>query len=218
MKPELEEFIGTQAPTTDIFCFQEVGGSDLPFYLELLPDYKGVFANKSSLKNFCYGLAVFVRRDIEITDWKAFLMKNAWAGIALWTKLKSPEGNEFAVCNVHGNPFPGHKLDTPGRLVQSGKIIHRMERLKTPAKIIGGDFNLLPQAQSVGMFEGAGFRDLIGDYGIPTTRNQKAWARHPDNPQYYADYVFVRGMEVIGFCVPEIIVSDHQPMIVNFEI
>ena len=68
---------------------------------------------------------------------------------------------------------PGHKLDTPVRLRQS-KLILDFLKDKVGSKIIGGDFNLLPETRSVEMFEKAGYRNLIKEFGIKNTRNKFA--------------------------------------------
>lgn len=66
------------------------------------------------------------------------------------------------------------------------------------------------------MFEKNGYKDLIKDYKIPTTRNKVAWKMYPDNPQLYSDYVFVSsGIEVKSFSVIENEISDHLPLILE---
>jgi endonuclease/exonuclease/phosphatase family metal-dependent hydrolase len=112
-------------------------------------------------------------------------------------------------------PLPGHKIDTPKRLYQSEAILNMFE--EKGAVIIGGDFNLLPHTQSVQTFVEQGYRNLITEFDIKTTRNQITYERHPDNIQYYADYAFVSpAIEVIDFIVPTDIVSDHQPLELTF--
>jgi endonuclease/exonuclease/phosphatase family metal-dependent hydrolase len=67
------------------------------------------------------------------------------------------------------------------------------------------------------MFSQNGFRDLIKDYGIKSTRNEFAWV-HPVKLMY-SDYVYVGGdIKVKSFDVPYMKISDHLPLIVELEI
>lgn len=83
-------------------------------------------------------------------------------------------------------------------------------------KIVGGDFNLFPETKSIKMWEEIGYRNLIKEYGIKTTRNEYAWRNYPNNKHYFSDYVFVDpSVKVTNFDVPEMTISDHLPMIVE---
>jgi endonuclease/exonuclease/phosphatase family metal-dependent hydrolase len=85
-------------------------------------------------------------------------------------------------------------------------------------KIIGGDFNLLPETKSAQMFEENDYRSLIKEFRIRTTRNRLAWELYPNDKQYYADYVFVSpGVNVKEFSVPENEISDHLALILRVE-
>ena len=65
-------------------------------------------------------------------------------------------------------------------------------------------------------FAAAGYRDLVKEYQIATTRNRLAWEKWPNNMQLYADYTFVSpGVTVPDFRVPAIEVSDHLSMIID---
>ena len=124
------------------------------------------------------------------------------------------------LANIHGKARPGHKLDTPTRLRQS-KVIINFFKDKHGPKIIGGDFNLLPETKSVQMFEEAGYKNLIKDYKIKTTRNMLAWGtlKKSEEKQCFADYVFTSSdVKVKSFEVPDIKISDHLPLILSFEI
>ena len=46
---------------------------------------------------------------------------------------------------------------------------------KVGPKIIGGDFNLNPDTESIKMFEEAGYKNLIKDFKIENTRNEISW-------------------------------------------
>lgn len=108
------------------------------------------------------------------------------------------------------------------RLRQSEKIINFFND-KKGLKIIGGDFNLNPDTKSVMMFEKAGYRNLIKEFDIKSTRNKLSWKQFKNQPdfvkQYFADYVFVSSdVKVKDFTVPYNEISDHLPLILDFDI
>jgi len=130
----------------------------------------------------------------------------------------------LSICNAHGLPFPGSKRDTPDRLEQSRELIEFLNKFPGE-KIIAGDFNLLPDTKSIHMIEEAGYRNLITDFGITTTRgtlNRKLHPEYEHGPegfQEFADYTFVTpGVRVRSFEVPDLPISDHLPMILEFYI
>lgn len=135
---------------------------------------------------------------------------------------------DFLVCNIHGVSLPGDKNDSEERLEQSKTILGFARSINMPA-IIGGDFNLNPDTKSVKMFEEAGYKNLIKDYKIVSTRNHFAWEQAEVQlvkqgfeffgKQYFADYVFVSPeIKIKNFEVPNIEVSDHSPLILDFEV
>jgi endonuclease/exonuclease/phosphatase family metal-dependent hydrolase len=85
-------------------------------------------------------------------------------------------------------------------------------------KIIGGDFNLNKNTESVKMFEKNGYRNLIEEFGIEVTRNHLIWDLYPENIQFWADYLFVSPeVKVKSFEVPKNEVSDHLPQVLVIE-
>lgn len=216
-KDELTAFIEREAPTTDIFCFQEAELATRQYLQGMLPGFAEYAATKGIGIGGDIELATYVRSTYEVTRVDALLHDVQDAGQALLTTIKNGD-KSATVVNIHGVAFvTDTKLDTPGRLVQSKTIIAALEGSDNPA-IVGGDFNLSPEAESVTMFAAAGYRDLIAEYEIKTTRNRLAWASYPDNPQYYADYAFTSStVDVRSFTVPDIEVSDHLPLIIEFD-
>jgi len=90
-------------------------------------------------------------------------------------------------------------------------------------QIVIGDFNLLPDTESIKKFEVYGYQNLIEDFAIKSTRNRIAWEQFKNEPgfvkQHYADYCFVsKDVKVKKFTVPNIEVSDHLPLILEFEV
>ena len=76
-----------------------------------------------------------------------------------------------------------------------------------------GDFNLLPDTESLRMLESAGLRNLVVECGVTSTRTS-LYAR----PEPFADYVFVSdGIAVRDFHVLPDVVSDHTPLLLEFD-
>jgi len=221
-KEPLAAFIREQKRGTDVFCFQEAYGDMQTLASELLGDYTGMSAHKTIVrgsKDDSMDSAVYVRQGIDVISSGTLLEDGRLdTGLGLYARLRTPAG-ELYVCNVHGVTLRvdgfDDKLDKPSRLEQSQAFIDFFKDKSQPI-IVGGDFNMLPEAKSLHMFEEAGYRNLITDYGITSTRNRFIWERYPDTPQKFADYVFVRGdVNVQDFRVPDIEISDHLPQLLE---
>lgn len=213
----IKQFIQTHAADTDIFCFQEAYEDVMrPLCRELLPGFQEFTHDKEKVGDD-FGQATYVRNDIHVISSGPLLDNAPECGVALYIKVAVADQNLY-ICNFHGVPMPGEKFDTPPRLQQSKELIKFFENHNAPA-IIGGDFNLMPETESVKIFETRGYKNLIQDYNISTTRNQISWAKYPDSRQYYADFVFTPPeVAITQFHVPQNQVSDHLPMIIEFDI
>lgn len=215
MQESLVDYLAEQARDTDIFCFQEATepmkracASVLSGYREI-SDYKYI----SELEN--YSQATFVRKDIPILSSGTLMAEDMERGLATYVKIRV-DGREMYVCNAHGNSRPVEKRDNPGRLAFSRGLIEFFQHKDVPV-VIGGDFNLLPETDSVKMFERAGYRDLIRGFDIDTTRNRLVWDRFPVK-MYYSDYVFLNEhVQLKDFIVPKNEVSDHLPMLLEID-
>ena len=218
VKKEIERFITNHSKDTEIFCLQEIYEKmkvlckDLFQEYMVASDYKHINDNESYFQN------TYVRRDLSVISKKTLLKNTQGTGLAVYTQIQN--GNKtLHVCNVHGVSQPGDKTDNKNRLQQSLEIINFFKEIKG-LKIIGGDFNLEFDTQSVKMFEENGYKNLIKDFNIPTTRNRLTWEKYPEEgKQYFADYVFVSpDVPIKEFSVPNIEISDHLPMILDIEL
>ncbi len=133
-------------------------------------------------------------------------------------------GFGVTIVTLHGNSQPGSKRDSPKRLAQSQKVLDFLAD-KDGEKIVLGDFNLMPDTESVRMWERAGYRNLVAEYGIKSTRGSNhrklspQYANTPEGYQEFADYTFTSpGVKVTSFEVPDIPLSDHLPMILEFSV
>lgn len=123
------------------------------------------------------------------------------------------------ILNIHGY-YAGAgvgKHDTEKRILQSQGIVDFIKTLSGDI-ILGGDFNLNPDTESIAMIEKAGLRNLITEFQIKSTRTthypEKKRAKWP-----HADYVFVsKNVQVKSFSVDiDSLISDHAPMYLEIE-
>ena len=234
------DYISSETSRTDIFCFQEIYRSSAPgteykrcrthLFEELQSILKGHTAYFSLLRsqlcngepvdfNVEYGLAAFVSGRMELEEAETIpIVPQSMSpddGRAL-QHLRFGGKAPFSVFNFHGLSLPGEKLDTPERLMQSGLVAKALVEKPGP-KILCGDFNLMPDTQSVRLLE-EGMVNLIKTFDIKNTRNEISWQFY-NNRQYFADYTFVSPeVKVKNFEVPYNLASDHLPMVLEFEL
>lgn len=240
------DYISSLLGEVDIFCFQEVFKSeyygtdikergDMQMYEKLkqiLKEYNAVFLKKSSGRDFIskvnfqveHGLAVFFKKNIQIQDHKECFsifpseiqhpvegMINCQKAICLLN------GKSVLIMNYHGPAQPGNKLDTDERIAVSEKLKQIWEEDGSQYKILCGDFNLMPETQSIKILDEISI-NLIKKYNIQNTRNEISWAKY-NNKQRFADFCFVsENIEVKNFEVPYNLASDHLPMVLDFDI
>lgn len=254
----LMAFLRAAADDTDFFCLQEIfdspergrtvsWGGRADIYKDLcavLPDFTPYYAISvhdfdGDLKTdfpLSHGIAIFTRKDVAILSQGDFLISGEnWQGPGTseifphkfqYVRFEKDDV-PYTLANVHGVAFPGDKRDTPERLAQSQKIIDFLasERGK---KILGGDFNLMPDTESIRMIEragmpphppmdGGGMRNLVTEFSVTDTRGAIAHAQYPpSNLQYFADFAFVSpDIRVSSFAAPELEISDHLPLILE---
>lgn len=237
---QLDSFIARQMADTKLFCFQEMldfkEGADLSgipggeggvpnLYERIskrLDGFNGVLGEPYS--NFGESLAIFSSKDVKVEDHGEIVLcepkemsiagRPYWVGSRLLYITFSLNGRRINVATVHGlwTNKVVDKVDTPERIRQSELILDFMKR-KNNLTVICGDFNLRPDIKSVELLE-TRTRNLIKEYNVQTTRNEFT---KPDAGRF-ADYVFISPeLRVNGFEVPYETVSDHLPLIVDFD-
>lgn len=169
-----------------------------------------------------YGLLMFVKNDWSVLEeGEVFVHKEKGfipdgdvgnhARNIQYVTLQTPAGVR-PVLNFHGLWNGAGKGDSEDRLRQSDKIIEFVKTLPNPY-VLCGDFNLLPDTQSLIKLEDVGLRNLIKEYGVTSTRTS-----HYTKEQKFADYALVSdGVVVKDFIVLPDEVSDHSPMYLDFE-
>jgi endonuclease/exonuclease/phosphatase family metal-dependent hydrolase len=116
------------------------------------------------------------------------------------------------IINFHGLWNGKGKTDTEDRIQQSNKILDFIKKCSGDV-ILCGDFNLLPETESLRLFEKSGLRDLIKEYKIRSTRTS-----FYTKPEKHADYIFVtKNIKVTDFKVLPDEVSDHLALSLDFE-
>ena len=243
MHEPLLEFIGKMAGDVDIFCLQETfstptdlefsSGAKMNLYQDIakiLKDYQGYHSPKSKGydyggyigKDVDFGNAFFIKKEIPVLayeeifdvisdagyDWK----EHAIAGAQLVTVQCG--ATPIAVCHFHGAWIKGtHKKDTPERIEQSWRVKKMLDAFPGE-KVLCGDFNLLPDGESIKILE-KGMRNLITDYHIRSTRS----SFYKTSGVQFADYVLVTtGIKVEDFKVLPDEVSDHLALELDFSI
>lgn len=170
-----------------------------------------------------YGNATFVRRTLEIVEESSVYVyrgaddlhpddQRGRARRAIVTKIKTPEDQRYTIINLHGLWQAGtNKADNPDRFEQSRRLRAVIDQSDAPV-IIAGDFNLLPDGQSMAILE-EGMRNLIKEYNVTSTRS----SLYP-KPIRLADYILVSPeIKVIDFKVLEDEVSDHLPLALEWK-
>ncbi len=212
-------FLEAQAPSTDIFCFQEADGVMPDLCTATLPDFHKITAYKQHASSEDeFPQANYVKEGLGIIASKILFQDRSDIGLGIYTQVAFGDGS-LHLCNMHGISRPVDKRDNPPRLAQSDALIQFFDGIENPEDsiVIGGDLNLSPDTQSIQIFSKSGYRDLISDYGIATTRNHYAWDRFPATPHYHSDYVFTKGASVADFGVAEDLISDHLAMVLEVE-
>lgn len=115
------------------------------------------------------------------------------------------------ILNHHGHHVWQHKNGDAQTLRQMTQIADYISQLDGPI-ILAGDFNLAPHSQSLELIN-ASLRNLSVDYRLTTTRTQLT------SKKEVCDYIFVsEAIKVNSFKASDRLASDHQALILDFEI
>ncbi|PCI28202.1 hypothetical protein COB55_04220 [Candidatus Wolfebacteria bacterium] len=236
---DLLTFVDAKSTTTDIFCFQEMcrGVSGIKVMddrsvatlyddiQKLLPDHVGYFA---PVQSGVFELAMFIHKDITVTEHDDFLVylerdafdpsdPNSYPRSVQYSRIQK-DGKEILIANLHGLwKRDVNKMDIPERIKQSEIIRDFLNAIDTP-KILIGDYNLLPDTDSMAILDTEmGMKNLIAEYGITNTRNPNYSAYY--GAPHFADYCHVsKEIYVRDFKVLPDVVSDHQPLLIDFSL
>jgi endonuclease/exonuclease/phosphatase family metal-dependent hydrolase len=167
---------------------------------------------KPDIKVLHHGETLVARGDYDSND--NFDTKDHHRKLQ-WIELEI-KGKNLLLANVHLTHRPEGKSDSEKRLQQSQTVINFLAMFDCP-KILAGDFNLLPDTESIAMIEKAGMRNLVKEYGISATRTE-LYRHFKDGPKF-ADYIFVSSEIRVNECrvLPDV-VSDHSPIFLDFDV
>ncbi len=241
-KQGLLDFFSKYSADTDIFCLQEIWsapyehleGSDaggkaidheeimvygLQEISDILPEFQAYF-RPHHLDN--YGLLMLVKKSIKVKEEgevyvykeKGYIPSGDVGNHARNIQYVKFEynGKPFTVINFHGLWNGQGKTDSPDRITQSEKIVSFIQNINE-SLVLCGDFNLLPSTESLLMIEKAGYKNLIKEYNITSTRTS-----HYTKPEKYADYIFVsQDVEINDFMVLPEEVSDHSALLIDIK-
>lgn len=238
----LLKFLKEQSQNADIFCLQEVYSSPedrkiaqsmqsnlFEMISSILQDYNGYFKphlqgydlEGKTIFKLWSGLALFIKKSLQIKHTGDFSIYQEGYKL-IDDDIKTIPRNlqyiqckkddqEYLIGHFHGIWYPKSKLDTIDRVEQS-KIIKKFFDNYTCKKILCGDFNLLPTTESIRILE-EGNRNLITEFNIETTRNE-----YYTRIEKHADYILVSSdIKVVDFKVMKTVISDHYPLILEFE-
>lgn len=123
-------------------------------------------------------------------------------------------GKKIRILNYHGI-WSKDKKDSPLTIKAAETIKNLALEVDYPV-IICGDFNLFPDTKSMKVLSG-NFVNLVDKFNIQTTRPKSNELSHLD--KNIVDYIFVsKGIKVNNFEVLQSDVSDHLPLILDFEV
>lgn len=233
----LKNFLEKYKNDIDVFCFQEVyhnaggklieewwndGNIDAQLFENMekvLTDYKGFFY--PHFIDF-WGLSIFIKKQIPILKEGDFFVHKAPSmeiakkgGTSKNVQYVSFEykGKKINVISFHGLWTGEGKGDSDSRIKQSENIVGFLKTLSGEI-IFCGDFNLSPNTKSLKIIEEFGFRNLIKENNVTSTRTS-----FYTKEERLADYVLVTdGIKVNDFKVLSDEVSDHNPIYLDFDL
>ncbi len=239
----LMTFFSKYADKTDIFCLQEMRSADqvetdrrhpdehlyAPLFNKVskhLKEFEGSFAYFDEDKDKM-SQAMFWRNDLPLKTIEDFIVYNPEKSVETGSAIFSSRKLQYLtldlgeksvlIANYHGLWNNGPKTDTPERISQSEAIKKFMDGIAGP-KIICGDFNLLPETESMKILD-EGMINLVKERKVESTRT--VLYRHYDNLDQpnLADYILISpDIKVKDFRVLPDIASDHSALYLEFEL
>ncbi|MEX0934185.1 MAG: endonuclease/exonuclease/phosphatase family protein [Candidatus Saccharimonadales bacterium] len=216
---ELRKFLQKHAKNTDIFCFQESEDAFRRIAYDYLVDFTEyyVYSRDDIEENQeDYAVSTFIKKGLSVYSTQIVGSNQLPRGAGIVSSVDTKRGG-LHVLNYHGVSRPKNKLDTEDRLKEVANLQAHFDKL-TGMKILGGDFNFLPNTDSYRALQSIESKELIGEYRIPTTRNRLYWDNREEK-HLYSDYIFISSeIPIKSFEVPDIEVSDHLPLILNLDL
>jgi endonuclease/exonuclease/phosphatase family metal-dependent hydrolase len=162
-----------------------------------------------------FGESKFYYKDYEwALDWSNWRqVDHARTLQVVEVKVK---GKILRLLNLHGI-FTGDRMGDK-RTLQECRFIAKIAKEKKVPVIIAGDFNLQPQSPSMQILNRQ-FKNLILANNITATRPRHLISDGWDKTGKVVDYILVNNLvKVKKFKVDQVVISDHLPLILEFNI
>ncbi|MBI2315181.1 endonuclease/exonuclease/phosphatase family protein [Candidatus Daviesbacteria bacterium] len=170
---------------------------------------------------------IYVKSRFEMLKTANIFLKNNFGPMTEWTnwpenEVKSVQvvdlilsGNKkLRILNYHGI-WTKEKIGNKETLKACKKINQLAREVNYPT-IIAGDFNLFPDSESMKVFN-KHFISLVDQHNIQTTRPESNELSHLK--RNVIDFILIsKGVKVNSFEVLDSDVSDHLPLILDFEL
>jgi len=156
----------------------------------------------------------FFHRDYSLElDWTNFHTEDHPRSVQV---AELDVGKRLQILNLHGL-YSKDKKDSARTLNQCKYVIKAAKRKDIPT-IIVGDFNLLPDTESMKIIDKE-FRNLITEYNITSTVPDHDHGTESKKGRFVMDYIFVNEkIKVNNFEVIDTNISDHLPLLLDFDI
>jgi exonuclease III len=226
----LLDYISKNSNNTDVFCFQEVFNNgkkitefqkdaDMDIFSKIekvLPRHKGFFNCGETTDE---GSGIFISDSLDIKE-TGFEYIHKWSKEVygedtfpidriLQYALLNIDDRDFLIVNVHGLWEKSGRGDTPIRFEQM-KILKQFLSKYNCTKIVCGDFNIKSDTKAISSMT-SDFRNLTKEFGVEKSISEE--------DKEAVDYIFVPPeVEVVDFQGPDIKVSDHRPLELEFEL
>lgn len=160
-----------------------------------------------------YGQNIFLQGNYVMrTDWSEWPEVDSRAVQVVDLLIKGAPG--LRILNYHGI-WTKDKMGNETTVNACKRISEIAAEVEYPS-IICGDFNLFPDTESMRVFEDK-YVNLMNKFDIRTTRPDSNAFK--DNKRNVVDYVLCsKGLQVNDLTVIESDVSDHLPVVVDFEL
>ena len=154
----------------------------------------------------------FYKHFEYMQDWSRWRKEDH--GRSLMVTELEIDGAPLRVLNLHGIWTADKRGDE--RTIKECEYLVAAAMRSDVATIITGDFNLLPDTESIEILDKS-FRNLIKEFGITSTR--PTFKDELEDGDAVVDYVFVNDLvEVHDFKTINTNVSDHLPLVLDFSI
>lgn len=172
-----------------------------------------------------WGLATFVHKSFPIIGQTQGFVHKAFSANGYGDHPRSrsahavrlfdmKNGWPITISHMHGLRDLKGKHDTPERLAQAERLRDLTQATAEPGDriVVCGDFNVLPDSNTLEVLSQIGLRDLVTTRGFTSTRNSQY-----KKPGKFADYMMLN--ELLADAHFEVVydpeVSDHCPLILQ---